>query len=175
MNITLLSINITTQPNNRGGTYQQADVAFKNNTFQGKVEGKKVVSFGTSEAAFKVLATAQPGENYDVEQVKENGFNVWKSLTKAGAVAKTETNVAKAAAVVKSTYETPEERKERQRSIIRQSSLGHAVATLAVGAKAVKPSDVIAIARQYEAYVTEIGGQTGFDDVPDFDPEFKPE
>ena len=65
MNITILNVTITTKPNNRGGSYQEADVAFKNNTFQGKVEGKKIMSFGAGAEVFKVLAQAQSGETYD--------------------------------------------------------------------------------------------------------------
>jgi hypothetical protein len=47
-----------------------------------------------------------------------------------------------------------------------------------VGAKKVTPEEVIAVAKQYEAFVngTEpLGGATGFDDVPTFDENFQPE
>jgi hypothetical protein len=180
LNITLLSINIATQPTKTGGSYQIADVAYKNNTFQGKVEGKKVMSFGATAEAFKVLATAQQGETYEVD-VKKNdkGYNDWIAMSKASVAAGTAAapgqsngGARQATASPRSTYETPEERAKRQVSIIRQSSLGHAVSTLAVGAKSLDPAKVIDVAKQYEAYVHAVasfaGGATGFDDVPDF-------
>ena len=180
MNVTILSVDIKTKPNSRGGTYQDAEVAFKNNTYQGKVEGKSVRSFGAQEAAFKVLATAQPGETYDVTVVKnDKGFNDWTALQKAGVAQATSVSVpftagGKAAtAAPKSTYETPEERAKKQVYIIRQSSVSAAIGCLSVGAKAsLKDVDVIALARQFEAYVLGTGA-TGFDDVPDLDPEFQ--
>jgi len=54
---------------------------------------------------------------------------------------------------------------------VRQSSLSAAVATLAVGAKGVKPTDVIDVAKLYESYVfgTQPAGDTGFEDLPNFD------
>mgnify|MGYP003353238654 CR=1 FL=1 len=63
MNITLLNVTINTKPTKNGKSYQEADVAYKNNSFQGKVEGKKVMSFGATAEAFKVLAQAQPGRD----------------------------------------------------------------------------------------------------------------
>jgi hypothetical protein len=59
--------------------------------------------------------------------------------------------------VVGSNYETKEERQVRQIMIVRQSSLGHAVATFAVGGKtAPTPEAVIEVAKMYEQYV--LGG-----------------
>src|SRR3990167_5960383 len=85
MNITLLSVDIKTVPT-KTGSYQSAEVAYKNNTFQGKVEGKKVMSFGATAGAFKTLLSAQSGDTYEVEVVKNAaGYNDWTSLTKAGA------------------------------------------------------------------------------------------
>lgn len=164
-----------------------ADVAYKNNSFQGKVEGKKVMSFGATEAAFKVLAQAQPGETYEVSIVKNDaGYNDWVSMQKAnaGAVPQgVESNGtvtpggARATTPVRSTYETPEERAKKQVYIIRQSSFTSAVSMLGVGAKApLNKEGVFALAKEIEAYVlgnaTNNGGATGFDDLPAFDPSF---
>ena len=178
MNITILSVDIKTKPNSRGGTYQDAEVAFKNNTYQGKVEGKSVRSFGAQEAAFKVLATAQPGETYDVTVVKnDKGFNDWTALQKAGVVqggspAPASTAKTGATAAPKSTYETPEERAKKQVYIIRQSSISSAIALHSVGAKTLGLDPVLDTAKRIEAYVLGTGA-TGFDDVPDLDPEFQ--
>ncbi|MDE3022307.1 MAG: hypothetical protein KGI54_10640 [Pseudomonadota bacterium] len=174
MNITILSVDIKTTPTAKG-SYQTADVAYKNNTFQGKVEGKKVMSFGATAASFKTLAQATAGESYEVSIVKnDKGYNDWVSMSKAGAAdaGAPQTASAKpttATASPRSTYETPEERAQRQIYIIRQSSISAAVSSLAAGAKAaVEPSKVLAVAKQYEDYVLGKGA-SGFEDLPDFD------
>jgi hypothetical protein len=144
------------------------------------------MSFGATEAAFKVLALAQPGETYEVDVVKNTkGYNDWTSMVKAGVVTEniqagttggSGRSVQGATSTARSSYETTEERAKRQGSIVRQSSLSNAIATLAVGAKSVDPDKVIEVAKKYETYVNsnEIfsGGATGFDDVPNFDPTF---
>jgi hypothetical protein len=174
MNITILSVDIKTTPTAKG-SYQTADVAYKNNTFQGKVEGKKVMSFGATASSFKTLTQATSGETYEVEVVKnDKGYNDWISMSKAGAASSEPTQGAAAkpsassTAAPRSNYETPEERAQRQVYIIRQSSISAAVSSLAAGAKAaVEPSKVLAVAKQYEDYV--LGkGPTGFEDMPDF-------
>jgi len=178
MNITILSVDIKTVPTQKG-SYQKAEVAYKNNTFQGKVEGKQVMSFGATANTFKVLASAQSGETYEVEIIKnDKGYNDWISLTPAtaglstapGAAPAATSNKPTTATPVRSTYETPEERAAKQVYIIRQSSLSAAVATLSVGAKALKPDDVISLATKYVNFVMGVKdkGASGFDDLPDF-------
>jgi hypothetical protein len=169
LNITILSVEIKTVPTTKG-SYQSADVAYKNNTFQGKVEGKKVMSFGATSASFKTLATAVQGDIFEVEVVKNAaGYNDWITLTKATQAATAETapqgasNASKAP--VKSTYETPEERAAKQVYIVRQSSLNQSVSTLAVGAKSPpKREDVVELAKYYESYVFGTLG-SGFEDM----------
>lgn len=163
-----------------------ADVAYKNNTYNGKVEGKKVMSFGAGKDAFAILATAQSGDTFDVTVVKnDKGYNDWVSMQKAGAVqtggvgssvpgAVSGSNARGATTTPNRGFETPEERARRQVLIVRQSSISAAISALTPGAKGpLKPSDVIAHAKEYEAYVLSTGGgDTGFDDVPDLDPSF---
>lgn len=161
MNITILSVDVKTVPTAKG-SYQTADVAYKNNSFQGKVEGKKVMSFGATKDSFSVLATAQPGQSYEVSIVKnDKGYNDWVSMAPATAGATSPAPAAvpsagkpAANASPRSTYETPEERAQRQVLIVRQSSLSSAVAALAVGNKIpLKFEDVIDTAKAFEAYV----------------------
>ena len=178
MNITILSVDVKTVPTAKG-SYQTAEVAYKNNTFQGKVEGKKVMSFGATKDAFGVLATASSGDTFKVTIVKnDKGYNDWVALTKAGVGAPAPANAAPAGKAAspapKSTYETPEERAQRQVLIVRQSSLSSAAAVLTAGAKTPPAGDaVIALAKTFEAYVFGVevkdAGPTGFDDMPDFD------
>lgn len=184
MNVTILSVDIKTMPT-KTGSYQSAEVAYKNNTFQGKVEGKKVMSFGATAGAFKTLSQAQSGETYEVEIIKnDKGYNDWTSLTPAGLSAASPSAAPAAAnnnkasqgtTPVRSTYETPEERAAKQVYIIRQSSLSAAVSTLSVGAKVLKPDDVISLATKYVNFVMGVKdkGASGFEDIPDFaDEEF---
>jgi hypothetical protein len=176
LNITLLNVSILTQPTKTGGSYQVADVAYKNNTFQGKVEGKKVMSFGTTAEAFKVLALAQPGETYEVDVVKNNaGYNDWTKMTKAGAVEQAKETTYKAppgaTASPRSTYETPEERAKKQVYIVRQSSVSSAIAMHSVGAKTLDVKKVLETAKEIEAHVMGTG-PSGFDDFPDVPDEF---
>lgn len=53
----------------------------------------------------------------------------------------------------KSSYPTDEERAKTQVYIVRQSNITAAINTLSVGAKFVKPDDVMALAKRYEDYV----------------------
>lgn len=172
MRIQILSVQITTVPTAKG-SYQVADVAFKNLTYQGKVEGKKVMSFGATKASFEVLATAQTNDIYEVTVVKnDKNYNDWVAMTKGTAdgqqQAPNRQPPAGNAPTRTSTYETPEERAKKQVYIIRQSCLSNAVSTLAAGSKStVNPKDALAVADQYVAWV--MGSSVGFDDVPNFD------
>lgn len=183
MNITILNVAVTTVPTAKG-SYQVADVAFKNNTYGGKVEGKKVMSFGASKDAFSTLSAAQPGSTYEVNTNKnDKGYIDWLSLTIAGAAVAAQPNASSGqgnrpnAGVTtppaRGNFETSEERAQRQVSIVRQSSLSNAIATLSVGAKKLEPADVIRTAKEYEAFVHGIKspGASGFEDIPDFPKE----
>ena len=180
MKIQILNVTITTTPTAKG-SYQTADVAYKNLTFGNKVEGKKVMSFGATKDSFSVLATAQPNDVYDVNVVKnDKGYNDWVGMTKGDAAsgATQQTSAAtsgyaptgNAPAARTSTYETPEERAKKQVYIVRQSSVSSALAALACGAKSPpKVGEVIEYAKHLEAYVFDLN--VGFPDVPDFPAE----
>ena len=175
MNITILSVQTTTQTAKSGKPYQQLEVAFKNNTF-GKVESKKIMPFGAQKAAFDALANAPTGAVFEVTVVKNDaGYNDWTAIVQAppgAAVASPQAapgSINKGNTVqVKSTYETPEERAKKQVYIIRQSSISAAIGSLSVGAKsALKASDVIAVAEEYYAWVMQSPEQAAKADVFD--------
>lgn len=172
MNITLLSVDIKTNPTKNGKSYQSADVAYKNNSFQGKIEGKKIMSFGATKPAFDVVATASPGQTFEVEIIKNAaGYNDWVSMTPATAGAASPVATPQAGVVGKapatsprSTYETPEERAQRQVLIVRQSSLSSAATVLTAGAKTPPSAQaVVDLAKVFEAYVfgTEVSTDDG--------------
>ena len=176
MQIQIVTTSIETKPTAKG-SYQQLEVVYKNLTFQGKVESKKLMSFGAGASSFKALSESSAGGVYDITVVKnDKGFNDWTAATMAvpGAAAAAPSSAGKPNTTPKSTYETPEERAQRQILIVRQSSVSSACTALGVGAKSPpKVEDVITYAKSLEAYVfgVEDTGPTGFDDLPNFDAE----
>jgi hypothetical protein len=176
--IEILNAKPTTAVSPKGKNYTFLDLAYKNLSFQGKVEGKKIMSFGATEAAFKTLATAQSGEVYDVEVVKNGaGYNDFVSAKKSDGTVSAQpakvsvgVNSTSVTAPPRSTYETPEERAKKQIYIIRQSSLSTATDIVSVGAKKVDVKEVIETAKQLEDYVfgkTSTPTAEAFDDLED--------
>jgi hypothetical protein len=186
MNITILNITKETKTSSTGKPYTVLDIAFKNNTFQGKVEGKKLMPFGANAGAFKALENAQGG-TYEITVVKnEKGYNDWTAATPseagpalAAGQQQMNTYVPKAAAPSTArpngTFETPEERAKKQVSITRLATLNTAVAALTPGAKvALKKEDVLELAREFESYVFGIQDaktDTSFTDMDSDIPE----
>lgn len=179
MQISIISTSIETKPTAKG-SYQQLEVVFKNLTYQGKVESKKVMSFGAGASAFSTLSKADQGSVWEVTVVKNaQGYNDWTSVVAsegssapAPSAAPGAINSSKAAVSPKSTYETPEERAQRQILIVRQSSVSSALTLHSMGAKSSpKLEDVLDTAQKISDFVfqTKSAGATGFDDLPDFD------
>jgi len=160
MEIQVLSVTSETVQGPRGA-YNVVEVAYKNLTFQGKVESKKLMPFGAGKNTAITMANAKPAEVYDIEVIKnDKGYNDWVKATKgsahvvATAPAGTASSSAPASATTKGGWETPEERAKKQVYIIRQSSLSTAVAALTAAGKTVPPvTDVIKYARELESYV----------------------
>ena len=178
MQISIISTSVETKPTQKG-SYQQLEVVYKNLTYQGKVESKKIMSFGAGATTFKLLADAQAGSTYEIEVVKNAaGYNDWVSATPStgAATPSASTAVSKTTTSPKSTYETPEERAQRQILIVRQSSVSSAVAALSAGSKT-PPTTAVVIdyAKQLEAYVFGVKdpGPSGFEDLPDFAEEIQ--
>jgi len=177
MQIQVISTSVETKPTAKG-SYDQLEVVFKNLTYQGKVEAKKVMSFGAGASAFSTLSKADNGSVWEVSVVKNaQGYNDWTSVTPsngapAAAAAPSAINSNKAAVSPKSTYETPEERAQRQILIVRQSSVSSALTLHAMGAKSSpKLEDVLDTAQKISDFVfqTKSAGPSGFADLPDFD------
>lgn len=181
MQITILNVSKLPAVSKAGKPYNMLNIAFTNNTYGGKVEGKKLTPFGENEATFKTLESAISGSNYEITVVKNAaGFNDWTSAKLSDGAAAPATapqgtqaaNKSVAYAPTKSTYETPEERAQRQVYIIRQSSISSAVAALVAGAKAAPSAEaVLTLAKEFEAYVFSkpepAGNDSGFDDMSD--------
>ncbi len=141
----------------------------------GKPDAKKIVSFDKdSKAAYGVLTAAQPGDLFDVKSEKVGNYWKWTDATATGKnmggsvgggsatagknVGGGRTEAAtgtanKSFAAPRSNYETPEERAKRQVYIVRQSSISSAVELLKDPKKTPAADEVIAIAKEFEAYV----------------------
>lgn len=148
-------------------------------------------SFGANAGSYLALKDASPGDVFDIEVVKNDaGFNDWvvakkldgvaaPNLTPSASSTSISTGKSGFTPAPKSTYPTEDERAKTQIYIVRQSNLNTAVATLAVGAKSVKPEDVIKTAKLYEDHVFGTSSNpvapavtfdvtTAFDDLDDF-------
>jgi hypothetical protein len=153
MQITVIDVTENTKKSESGRTFQQLEVAYKNE--QGQPQLKKLISFSNPNV-YKAAKEWVKGDVVNVTTVKneKTGYWDWVGLEGDGAVGETKQASASVnpagARVTGSNYETKEERAARQVFIIRQSSLSTAVELLGQG-KSV--ADVIATAKQFEAYV----------------------
>jgi len=177
--IEIINVAISNPPTKAGNgkTYELLDVAYKNKSFQDKVEGKKIVGFSSPQVT-AVLKTAQFGDKFTVVREKDGEFWKWTQLIKDGedvpmAVQPTQTATPAvkptATPTPKSTYETAEERAARQVMIVRQSSISSAIALLAAnGGKKNTPEEVVATASLFEAFVMfKEAPAVGFADMED--------
>lgn len=163
--IQVLSTSIETVPTQKG-SYQSLEIAYKDLSNSGKVSAKKLMSF-TNKPVFETMALAKPTEVYDVEMVKnDKGYWDWTKVTKGSSTGTSSGtarpvsnsgNSSSNASAAKGGWETPEERAKKQIYIVRQSSLSTAASVLTANTK-VPPTakDVIAFARELEAYVFEV-------------------
>ena len=165
MQIEIVNVSVSTVPTAKG-SYQVADIAYKNKSFQDKLEGKKVMSF-TNKEVFTTLSNASFGDVLEITREKnDKGYWDWIAVNGSGAGLNEANPIVpqKGAGVSapmpgkaatpspKSNYETAEERAARQVLIVRQSSVSSAV-DLAVANKIKDPQAVVEIAKVFEAYV----------------------
>jgi hypothetical protein len=131
------------------GKYKQLEVAYKGG--DGKVNSKKIMSFASPDV-FKLLSSSKQGDLFSIEAVKnDKGYWDWKSASQGTGTVKAATTGNPAP---RSTYETPEERAQRQVLIIRQSSVSSAIEFLKLNPKKV-PSiqEVLEVASVLENHV----------------------
>ena len=173
MRIEIINVQAATKPTKTGKTYVQLDVAYKNLTREGKIEGKKIMPFQNPDVHAN-LQKATMGQVFEVTTVKEGEYWQWSNVQEVakGGNMEPQTSAAssgyasKGTPSPKSTYETPEERAARQRLIVRQSCLSNAVETLKVDKKGVDPTEAIKLAERYVGWVF---GEEAKVDVPDVD------
>ena len=178
--IEIINVAISTVPTAKG-SYNIAEVTYKNKTFQDKVEAKKVMSF-INKQVYETLSKATFGQVYYIDRTKnDKGYWDWTKASTTNeeqeqVVVPTPTSnnpVKTPTASPKSTYETSEERAARQVMIVRQSSISSAVALLAAnGGKKNTAEETLAIAKEFEAYVmgkepAAVPNPESFADMPD--------
>lgn len=167
MSIEVIANPVSTVPTAKG-SYQVIDLAYKNKSFQDKLEGKKVMSF-TNKDVFAALQKAQFGDIFEVSRVKnDKGFWDWTAVASSnGAVASSNGAVSSGSAntqpaqtqqvktgtvTPKSNYETAEERAARQVLIVRQSSLSNAM-EYATANKIKSEEEIKAMAQRFVDWV----------------------
>ena len=183
MRIEIINVQAATKPTKTGKTYVQLDVAYKNLTREGKIEGKKIMPFQNPDVHAN-LQKATMGQVFEVTTVKEGEYWQWSNVQEVAKGGNMEPQTSSAASSgyaskgtpsPKSTYETPEERAARQRLIVRQSCLSNAVETLKVDKKSVDPTEALKLAERYVGWVfgeedkvkvPDVGFDSMEDDVP---------
>lgn len=166
---------LNTHAAKNGRQYQSLEIMYKND--QGQAQSKKLMSFA-NPAVFKAAQEWQKGDVVHVSTEKDaNGYWQWTAVGDADTTTDNRGGdtaaapQAKASApttrVTGSNYETKDERAARQVMIVRQSSISNAVATLALAGSNTtqgNPSEVIALAKEYEAYVLGQAATTAAED-----------
>jgi hypothetical protein len=169
---TVVSVSLETQvKKNGGGTYPGWELVYKTQDGEIRTAAKHVNDLKYKPNLKTDLQALAQGDQFTLDQEKNatSGFYDINSIKKGwaegspsipaqapaeklqGSNNKPATNNYSA-----SSYPTKEERLVTQNQIVRQSSLAQAVATLAIGGKAVKPEDVIKVAEGYVNWVKSV-------------------
>ena len=167
--IQIITTQQTTKPT-KSGSYTMLEVTYKDLSNGGKTDGKKIMSFASKEV-FAVLSKAVQGEMYSITTQKNENSGYWDWVAAAkytGGLTEVATET-KSFSSPKSTYETPEERAQRQVYIIRQSSLTNAISVLKTEKNTPSPEDVFKLAQEMVNWVMEKEVKTpaSFDDMMD--------
>jgi citrate synthase len=167
-----------TAKKNGGGTYPAWELIYKAHDGEVRTISKHVNDLKYKPNIKAALESLNAGDAFTLEQEKDEKSGFYNVLTLVKGAGQqqpslpskpTETASAntgngatsKGNSYSASTYATAEERANTQQFIIRQSSLTNAVATLAVGAKAVNPDDVIKLAERYHSWVNGFDTDVG--------------
>lgn len=132
----------------------------------GKPTKRLLVNVAYSKEVFAKLRGASVGDKYEIELKKDGEFWNWVGANKISSDYVAAPAGGKAAtSTAKSPYETSEERAARQVYIVRQSSISNAI-TVALSRGDQSTAGIIAIAKQFEAYVFEKATEEIKDDIP---------
>ena len=146
---TILMVAEETKLNRNGKAYKVVTIDYKED---GKAQTYKAFEFNDKEL-YAQLKSLQQGQTVTVSKEKENDYWQWKAVSLGGMVS---TTVEKPSDSPPANKFINVSKDHIQELIVRQSSLGHAVATLAANKGSTggfDASDVIGIAAQYEEFV----------------------
>jgi hypothetical protein len=155
INIEVVDVTIEDVPKPKGGTYEKATVVYKG--YEGKLESKALMGFATPKEVWEVVVKAKKGDTFTIEREKDPSGKYWNWV----AINRQDMPVKTTAVPSKPTYETPDERAQRQVYIIRQSSIASAVAMH--GPKA-NVNDVLKTATLFVDFVMQQSMETLEDD-----------
>ena len=150
----------------RGG-YNSVEVVYNNESFQGKVEKRKVMDF-TNKEVYKTLVAASKNDIFTVSREKdEKGFWQWVDISTDVKTPPEKQEVpSKATPAPKSTYETPEERAKRQVYIVKQSSITNAIEYLNHNKKNYNVEDILETAQMFVDFVFGVPLDTDNTELP---------
>jgi len=149
--------------NNKGGTFNACDVVYKRD---GKVEAKSFPDWANKEL-YPTLLALEKDATYTVTTEKVGDFWKWLSITPASGEDTPKDAVAQPAAasgvsgsrpqgtagkVLGSNYETREERQQRQKLIVAQSSLSSAIELFKAQFPKGVPNEMSVIAKAEQIY-----------------------
>lgn len=151
-----------------GGSYPGSRLSYRDDSGKLTEQAFHNNAFKFNAALKNSLQSLKPGDKIVIEKEKKGDFWNVMGITIAGEGGGVVESTTKLVASPKSTYETPDERAQKQVYIIRQSSVGHAVELLAAnGGKKNTPKEVIEVAKTFENYVLtgtfDDGTLTGFE------------
>ena len=140
--------------------YQKAEVLYDAGQYTNQVH--KVMSF-VNPSVYAKISKAVKGDTFEVAVSKNSkGYNQWDSIVASdgnsddSAPSSNTPTRSVAQPSPNRSFETAEERADRQRLIVRQSSLTAALATLSPGSKGpLDPEAVKSLAEQYTNWVFE--------------------
>lgn len=166
LNITVTAFNVETISKGRR-SYRKATVTYD---YNGKQSQKIIMDFANPKVFETLRTLTLPGQiSVETKRNEETGYTDWVSA-QAGQEETNNSNTPKAVIapvrVTGSNYETPDERKERQRLIVRQSSLNIATEVIKSQSQAITLEALFALAEEIATFVYKKD-----DDVDDYSEE----
>lgn len=164
MKVKILDVNVETVTKGKN-SYQKAAVTY---TYNGEARTQNVMSF-TNPAVFKSVKD-RVGQEAEVTVIKNAaGYNEWSAIEDVGsapAASAAPSPATGATRVTGSTYETPAERATKQVYIVKQSSIGAAIALAANNKEKATQDEIIATAQKFVDYVFDKPISEMKDDIP---------
>jgi len=170
--VKLQEVNVEFVKNGKNG-YEVANV---NYLYKGEAKSTKLMSFSNPQIFKDVQKLV--GQTVEVETTQNGKYTNWAKLTPVAASPDQQPSVPGKSDVVKSavarsSYETPEERAQRQLMIVRQSSISNAIEFQKVfnpNPQAVDVEHVLSIAQEFVDFVyskEELGHSVPLEELDD--------